>query len=536
MAQFSTTQLFISVAGVLVVALLVYRLFFSKSQFKGGHSLPPGPTPRFLVGNLPDLPPAGAKEWLHWLKHKELYGPISSLTVLGQTMIIISDQKVAVDLMEKRSASHSSRPKPVFGADMCGWNRILGLMPYSNKSRAYRRALHTVLGTSSAIDPFRPLIELETRRFLLSVLENPQEVLHLIRTQAGSIILKISYGYSIEPKGRDPLVDLAERSLDHFSKACTPGAWLVDVIPVLKYLPDWLPGTEFKRTAREWKATLDTVSELPYKYVQQKLRGGVAEPSYLSKLLQTEDGSPLSPEAADVAQWSSFSLYAGGADTTVSSMACFVLAMTLNPEVQRKAQAEIDAVVGSSRLPTFSDRESLPYVNALVKEVLRWHPVGPMGVPHLTTKADVYEDYFIPEGSVLIPNIWAMLHDETVYPDPDKFDPSRFLVPNPPPEPRNIAFGFGRRICPGKLFAEATLFSSISAFLAVFNVRKCVENGKEVDPVVDFDTGIISHPKPFKCDIVPRSAIHEKLIRSVEIEHPTPEHGDARYLAHNVTV
>ena len=153
-----------------------------------------------------------------------------------------------------------------------------------------------------------------------------------------------------------------------------------------------------------------------------------------------------------------------------------------------------------------------------------------MGVPHLTTKADVYNDYFIPENSVLLPNIWAMLHDPAVYQDPEKFDPSRFLGPSPEPDPHNLSFGFGRRACPGKLFADSTLFATIASFLAVFDVRKCVENGAEVDPVADFLPGVISHPSPFKCDIKPRSAGHEELIRRVEVEHPWPEHGDARYL------
>ena len=80
--------------------------------------------------------------------------------------------------------------------------------------------------------------------------------------------------------------------------------------------------------------------------------------------------------------------------------------MALFPEAQRKAQEEIDRVVGTDRLPTFEDRENLPYVDALVKEALRWHPVVPMGVPHVTTEDDIYEGYFIPKGSILLPNIW----------------------------------------------------------------------------------------------------------------------------------
>jgi len=80
--------------------------------------------------------------------------------------------------------------------------------------------------------------------------------------------------------------------------------------------------------------------------------------------------------------------------------------MTLYPEVQRKAQEEIDGVVGTDRLPSFQDRQNLPYVDAIVKEVLRWHPVAPMGIPHMTTEDDVYEGYLIPKGALLLPNIW----------------------------------------------------------------------------------------------------------------------------------
>jgi cytochrome P450 len=529
MAAFSTTQLLFSLVAILTIAVLSYKTFISANQSKQTHSLPPGPKPKFLLGNIPDLPPAGEKEWLHWLKLKDHYGPISSLTVLGQTMIIISDYKIAVDLMEKRSAHASSRPTMEFGAKMCGWERALALMPYSPKVRAYRKAIHAVFGTPSAIDPFHPLVEVETRRFLLNVLENPQDVLQLIRTQAGAIILKIGYGYTIEPHGRDPLVDLADEGLDQFSKACTPGVWMVDIIPALKYLPDWLPGTGFKRTARHWKATLHAIADKPFAFVERGLKDNTAEQSYLSKLIESEKG-PLSPEADEIARWSAFSLYTGGADTTVSSMACFVLAMTLYPEAQRKAQAEIDAVIGTSRLPTFADRPSLPYVDALIKEVLRWHPVAPIGVPHLSTKEDVYGDHLIPTNSILIPNIWAMLHDPETYLSPETFNPSRFLGASPEPDPHNLSFGFGRRVCPGKLFADSALFSTIVSFLAVFEVNKCVENGKEVEPVVDFMPGVISHPRPFKCDIKPRSAGHEKLVRRVEIEHPWPKHGDAKYL------
>jgi cytochrome P450 len=80
--------------------------------------------------------------------------------------------------------------------------------------------------------------------------------------------------------------------------------------------------------------------------------------------------------------------------------------MALFPDVQRKAQEEIERVVGQNRLPNTADRINLPYINAVVKEVLRWHPVAPMGLPHMSTVDDNYNNYFIPKGSIILPNIW----------------------------------------------------------------------------------------------------------------------------------
>jgi cytochrome P450 len=248
---------------------------------------------------------------------------------------------------------------------------------------------------------------------------------------------------------------------------------------------------------------------------------GAIEPSYLSKLLQKGN---LDSEQDFVAKWSAASLYAGGADTTVSSMACFFLAMTLYPEVQRKAQEEIDRVIGTDRLPGFKDRENLPYVNAIIKEVLRWHPVAPMGLPHMTTEDDIYEDFLIPKGALLIPNIWAFTHDPKTFQDPMEFKPERYLGHAPDPDPHTLSFGFGRRICPGRVLADSSIYLTVAQSLAVFSISKVVDDeGKQIDPMVQFQPGIISHPVPYKTSVRPRSLKHVVLIRSVEIEHPWPQ-------------
>jgi len=123
--------------------------------------------------------------------------------------------------------------------------------------------------------------------------------------------------------------------------------------------------------------------------------------------------------------------------------------MVLNPEARKKAQEELDRVVGKNRLPDFSDKENLPYIDALMKELLRWNPPLPLSVPTRVTQEDVYRGYVIPEGATVVQNVWAIFRDPSIYPDPETFNPDRFLKDgkiNPLVlNPEDRAFGTGRR-------------------------------------------------------------------------------------------
>ena len=124
--------------------------------------------------------------------------------------------------------------------------------------------------------------------------------------------------------------------------------------------------------------------------------------------------------------------------------------MTLNPEVMKKAQDELDLVIGKERLPEFSDRDNLPYIDAVVKEVLRWNPPLPISVPNRVTQDDgTYRGYSIPAGATVIENVWAICRDPSIYADPEAFNPDRFLKDGEiDPQvfnPEDRVFGAGRR-------------------------------------------------------------------------------------------
>ena len=123
--------------------------------------------------------------------------------------------------------------------------------------------------------------------------------------------------------------------------------------------------------------------------------------------------------------------------------------MVLHPEAMKKAQEELDRVLKKGHLPDFSHRDSLPYIDAVVKEVLRWSPPLPIGIPYRVTQNDVYRGYFIPAGATVIQNIWAIFRDPEIYPQPETFNPDRFLKDgkiNPLVfNPEDRVFGSGRR-------------------------------------------------------------------------------------------
>ncbi|KAJ5673894.1 hypothetical protein N7462_009333 [Penicillium macrosclerotiorum] len=230
-------SILITLFGISVIAAFLNRK-------KDHRPLPPGPPRKPLVGNLGDLPRPNDQEWQYWLKHKDLYGPISSLTVMGKNLIILNNAQLAVELLEKRSVIHSSRPQQNF-TDMSGWNNVLGALRNPDHTRQTRKHLYQEIGSNKSVSRFNEIQTAEVSRFLLRVLEEPDKLQQHIRKlghriteflqykiEAGAIVLKIGYGYTIEPHKRDPLVDLADKAMEDFSFALLPATWAVDFIPI----------------------------------------------------------------------------------------------------------------------------------------------------------------------------------------------------------------------------------------------------------------------------------------------------------------
>lgn len=462
--------------------------------------LPPGPRGLPIIGNAADMPTQ--KDWFTYAEWGRKYGGIASVEVMGQHIIIVNSVDVMREL-DIKGALYSDRPRLEMGGELLGYSETLVLIPYGDRFRAYRKNIAKYIGGTTQVKELHPLIERSTRKFLRKIMTNPDDLMAHLRKLQGNIILNLTYGIDVQ-EGDDPFVALIERANENFNKATVPGSFLVDFFPVLRKLPQWLPGMGFMETARRWARDTLEMIEAPYRFTLQQIEAGIAPRSYVSNFLEECVDTMNASEARDL-KCSASSLYGGGADTTVSAEYAFHLAMVLFPEVQTRAQAEIDTVIGTNRLPSLQDLPDLPYVRAIVSETLRWNSVAPTGVPHRAIEDGIVAGYFIPKDSIIVCNLWNMLHDENIWPQPFKFSPERFLGANPQRDPRDVCFGYGRRICPGMYLAEAALSMTISMTLAAFDITSAVENGVSIIPKHENTSGTISYPEAFKCVIKPRS-------------------------------
>ncbi|KAH9943945.1 cytochrome P450 [Amylocystis lapponica] len=482
------------------IAFWLYRSPFSR------HPTPPGPKPKFWLGNVHQLSPS--QPWLTFAKWSETYGPVVFLRILRKKTVVLNSLQAAFDLLDARSSVYSERPWSWSHSELAGRSlSVFWISSQHPRFRKYRTLLQSGLNPR-AVQAYRHIQEEEARVLLQGLAKTPGDFTAHVRRNAGAVILKVAYGWTVS-KDDDYFVNLIEDTFKLNTTFHRPGRFLMDSIPVLRFVPSWFPFATFHQEIANYRESTQKIERIPFLWTKEQVESGNYVESFVSQLLRPDDGTVPSAEEEAIIMACGSALYAGGADTVVAAFTTFFLAMTLNPECQKRAQAEIDRVTGGRRLPTFDDQADLPYVSALVKEVLRWSPPVPLGLPHTSTQEDEYNGFWTPKGTTVMANIWFFSRDNTVYPEPEVFRPERFLPSKgsePQLEPRKFVFGFGRRICPGLHFAEVSLWLVMSNVLAVFNISKAIDaQGQEIEPIVEWTTSITSHPKAFPCRIVCRA-------------------------------
>ncbi|KAF8258559.1 cytochrome P450 [Lactarius quietus] len=464
-----------------VAILLSFLIAFRSTQRyrrRRGLRYPPGPPGWPIIGNLLDISPSSP--WLPYTEFSKKYGHIVSCRVFGQDIILLNTITAIKDIFEKRGNIYSDRP--VFQiVDLLEWNWQLPMARYGETWRHGRKLLDRVLRPGAAAT-YRPMQQARARVLLSRLLLNPNEWKAHVELFQGELTLGMTYGYEV--KGRhDRVLDVSIRLNKFADFKFHVFAMFLNSFPFLRHIPAWVPYISFKPFAQIGRKLGEEVVQEPMRFVKESIASGTARPSLALEYLQEIDKlSPSDPSR-------------GEAEKT--------LANALGSLYSEEGSDEIDAVVGRERLPTFDDRSRLPFVDAMCREVLRWRPSQ-----FLTQLRKMFsEDFFIPKGE-------AIFQDPSIYPEPDVFKPERFLNSDGSlrDDPLLLsAFGYGKRICPGRHFVDATLFIYVASLLSVFRIEE-VQDGQEKRSKYKYTGSLINHPEPFSCSIIPRDKVAEELI------------------------
>ncbi|KZV64299.1 cytochrome P450 [Peniophora sp. CONT] len=487
--------LFIAVAAGLVLALTTR---YSNSPWR---KLPPGPPGLPLIGNALQLKD---EQWFQFSEWRKIYGDIFYLNAAGQPIIVINSHAIATDLLDRRAGKSSDRPLNIVGCEIMTGGLVLSFARYTSVWRRMRKAAHEAVNkvVVQSLDEHLSSEALVLARSGLQDASSWDD--HLRRTSANMMLSSL---YGERPLGKDdPHMAFISEYNEKITLAVAPGAHWVEMFPWMRYIPSRF--ASWKRSAEDLnRRANDNFGDL-FSRAQKRTINGEGPASFSSTLVQEAGRYGLS---ARENAWLAASMYGAGSDTSAAAMSWWSLAMLVHPEAQKRAQDELDAVVGHARVPTFADRTQLPYTCAMVREVMRWRPVTPSGVPHRSTEDDFYEGYFIPKGALIIPNVWELSHDEETYgADAHCFNPARYLdvngqlVPGPSgtKDDGHFSFGFGRRVCVGKHVANNSLFIEIATCLWAFSLVNV--EGQDLDVNAFHDEGIIVRPKPFEVNIEPR--------------------------------
>ncbi|TFK62152.1 cytochrome P450 [Pluteus cervinus] len=486
----------------IVCSLLLACAFVVEIRRKNRLPRPPGPKPWPLIGNALEIPQS--RSWLTYTEWGRRYNSsLLYMSALGQHLLVINSIEDAVELLDERAPLTSDRPTiPIL--DMMGWESNTGLIPYGTVWRRHRKMLHQNL-RKDVLGNYDPVMAQKSLELLHKFAEDPDQFMQHCKVYGSAIIMGIIYGYDLVAND-DQLFLRAEHALKQGSQALLPGAFAVNTFPFLRHIPRWFPGGGFHDWAAGTKKLTLQMRNAPFDLAKEDGSLGKRSLSLVSKWLY--DGNEKVDGEEDVVRDVAYAAFSAGLDTTPSTMLALIHALALHPEVQRKAYEEIVRVVGTSRLPTCQDRPSMPYLEAIYREILRWRPPVPLGVPHKSTQQEImYKGYCIPPGTVIISNIWAMTRNEALYPDAEAFRPERFLNPDGTlnNDERVLAYGFGRRVCAGKYLAAEAVWLAMACITAAFHIGKPKDGkGNELALKVEYTDEAITRPAPFKCSITLR--------------------------------
>ncbi len=378
-----------------------------------------------------------------------------------------------------------------------GWGITLTFLQWGPQFKLHRKILQQSF-TPTACKSYQDIQVEEARRACRQIMVEPEDWEPLSRRFSSGVVMRIGFGVTIRDKN-DPYIKMAVDADNATGNGGTPAGTVVDYFPIIRCLPNWLARSGPLKHARDSKFAIQRLHNEPWAATEPRIRNNTIKGAsfmrtHYERFMKNKEEGTLNEMTLSDIKGATGAISIAGGNTTWATIIVCILNLILHPEVQKKVREEIDAVTGGERLPTFADRENLPYLEYMIEETTRIVPLSPLGVPHASLADDIYEGMLIPKGSIVYANAQAMTHDERVYSNPSIFNPDRYIpkerggLGEPLPEG---PFGFGRRVCVGRHLALAGVYIFMSTLLSTFELRPLKgPDGKEIPPKCQLTVGL----------------------------------------------
>ncbi|XP_059657461.1 flavonoid 3'-monooxygenase CYP75B137-like [Cornus florida] len=466
---------------VMLALLLPVVLTISRCARRGDPPLPPGPLGLPLVGSLPFLDP---ELHTYFASLARTYGPIFTLWLGNKVSIVITSPAMAREVLRDHDATFANRPvvsiatkeSPLGGVDIV-WT------PYGPEWRMLRRVCVQKLLSNATLDSFYTLRRSEVRRTVRDFYHQvglPVKFGEQIFPIFLNVITNMLWGGTVTGKEKAELgAEFGENIRQMFDILAKPN--ISDFVPTLTRFDLQGIQKQMKVNAQWFDQIFNTLND---QHIKMDREGKSKESKdFFQFLLQLRDEDDAKmPLTMSHIKALLVDMVVGGTDTTASTVEFTMTELMNKPEVMRNVQQELDTVVGEDNTVEESHIHKLPYLHAVMKEVLRLHPPVPLMVPHCPSETCMVGGYTIPKGARVFVNVWAIHRDPSVWESPSEFVPERFLNGKWDYSGNDfsyIPFGSGRRICAGITMAERMFMFLVASLLHSFDWK--LPEGEKLD-------------------------------------------------------
>ncbi|EXJ78625.1 3-hydroxyphenylacetate 6-hydroxylase [Capronia coronata CBS 617.96] len=509
-----------TVLAYFAVASAVLYLIFTEIQrvrvripgFSGPSGLP-------MIGNIHQIRNNAAEQYRLWSKK---FGPVYQIMLGNVPVIVVNSAKSAREIFGANSQALASRPEfyTFHKVVSSTAGTTIGTSPFSESLKRRRKGAASALNKPS-VATYIPHIDVETRDFLNEFLlygeggRKGVDPMPMIQRLSLSLALTLNWGTRMASQN-DELFGEITHVEEEVSKFRSTTGNLQDYIPILRLNPFSVGSAK----ARDMRRRRDMYLKRLNEDLDRRMAEGTHQPCIQANVILDKEAKLNSEELTSI----SLTMLSGGLDTLTTLVAWSMALLAQHPEIQEKALKEIRAKYPPDQiLCDADDDQSIPYIVALVRELLRYYTVLRLSLPRATVRDVVYDGHKIPSGSVVFLNAWACNMDPEVWSDPEVFRPERWLET---PDAPLFTYGLGYRMCAGSLLANRELYVIYLRLLSAFEMRDVeAEDGGPMSthPVrgVEDPSQLVSVPKRYRVRMVPRD---EECLRKALGEYIDEKH------------